>query len=323
MAPIKEIHSKAELDALLEAKKTGLTVIDFHAQWCGTLRSSRFSLLWTSRSLRLSLFASFLRPCHAIAPRFTQLSQRYSDVAFARVDVDQVQPVAQQYSVTAMPTFLFIKNKAVVDTLRGADPSGLESRIRTHSQSSDSGGAGASSSGSGTVGETSLLEHLDLKQLNCLNEADGHTLKDILGNRRKNTTGAYLLSDADEQLLLSIEFNQTVRIRSILIKSSSASQAPKLVKILVNKTAISFDDVEDAQEPEVAQILELTPEQVAGEGQAVPLRFVRFQNVNSIHIFVASNQGGEDETRIDAVDVFGSTTGTTRDLSGLKRQEDD
>lgn len=57
-------------------------------------------------------------PCHAIAPRFTQLSQRYSDVAFARVDVDQVQPVAQQYSVTAMPTFLFIKNKAVVDTVR-------------------------------------------------------------------------------------------------------------------------------------------------------------------------------------------------------------
>lgn len=85
------------------------------------------------------------------------------------------------------------------------------------------------------------------------------------------------------------KFNQTVRIRSILIKSSSASQAPKLVKILVNKTAISFDDVEDAQEPEVAQILELTPEQVAGEGQAVPLRFVRFQNVNSIHVSVFSH----------------------------------
>lgn len=44
-----------------------------------------------------------------------------------------------------------------------------------------------------------------MKQLNCLNEADGHTLKDILGGRKKNTGGAYLLSDADEQLLLSIE----------------------------------------------------------------------------------------------------------------------
>lgn len=59
MAPIKEIHSKAELDALLEAKKTGLTVIDFHAQWCGTFRSSRFSLL-CSRSLRLPLFVFLL-----------------------------------------------------------------------------------------------------------------------------------------------------------------------------------------------------------------------------------------------------------------------
>lgn len=69
-----------------------------------------------------------------------------------------------------------------------------------------------------------------------------------------------------------------------MIKSSSPAQAPKLIKILVNRPAIGFDDVENAQESEVAQIIELTPEQVAGEGQAVPLRFVRFQSVNSLHV---------------------------------------
>ena len=40
-------------------------------------------------------------------------------------------------------------------------------------------------------------------------------------------------------------------------------------------------------------------------GKRIPLRFVRFQNVNSLHIFVASNQGGEEETMINSIDLFG------------------
>ena len=50
----------------------------------------------------------------------------------------------------------------------------------------------------------SLLEYLDLLQLNCLNEVDDHNLKGILSGKTKNTTDSYLLSDADEQLLLNI-----------------------------------------------------------------------------------------------------------------------
>jgi len=74
-----------------------------------------------------------------------------------------------------------------------------------------------------------------------------------------------------------------VRIRSIVIASSSASQAPKRVKLLVNRSSVGFEDVEDAVEPAIAQVLDLTKEQV-GEGQKIVLRFVRFQNVNSIHV---------------------------------------
>ena len=49
-----------------------------------------------------------------------------------------------------------------------------------------------------------MLEHLDLQQLTCLNEDEEHTLKSIVSSRTKNTSGAYLLSDVDEQLLLNI-----------------------------------------------------------------------------------------------------------------------
>lgn len=169
--------------------------------------------------------------------------------------------------------------------------------------------------------DVSLLELLDLSQLNCLNEETAHPFSSIVDAKAVNTTPNYLLSDADEQLLLNIPFNQSVRVRSIVIKSSAVPQAPKRVKLLVNRPTIGFEDVEDAEEPEVAQVVEISEADVQ-EGRPIALRFVRFQAVTSLHIFVVSNQGGADQTRIDSIDVLGVTVETTKDLSGLKKVED-
>ncbi|KAI0646746.1 DUF1000-domain-containing protein [Trametes meyenii] len=168
--------------------------------------------------------------------------------------------------------------------------------------------------------EVSLLEYLDLSQLTCLNESEEHTLKSIVADKKRNSGSAHVLSDADEQLLLSIPFNQTVKIRAIVLHTANAAQGPRTVRLVTNKPAVSFDDVEDAAG--VVQELELSGEDVR-EGRKVPLRFVRFQSVNSLHIFVVSNQGGEDETRIDAIDIFGVPLQGTRDVSGLKKVEED
>ncbi|KAF8503722.1 PITH domain-containing protein [Russula emetica] len=157
---------------------------------------------------------------------------------------------------------------------------------------------------------SSLLEYLDLSQLNCLNEVDDHNAKGIFSGKTRNTTSSsYLLSDADEQLLLNIYFNQAVRIKSIVLHTATNShEGPKLIKLLINKSALGFEDVEDAEEPEAALVQELTEDTVK-EGRQIDLKFVRFQSVNSLHIFVSSNQGGEEVTRIDAIDILGFPTG--------------
>ncbi|KZP29991.1 DUF1000-domain-containing protein [Athelia psychrophila] len=172
-----------------------------------------------------------------------------------------------------------------------------------------------------TSGDISLLEHLDLSQLNCLNESQDHTLKSILSTKSKNTTSSYLLSDADEQLLLNVAFNQAVRVRSITIKSNDAGRAPQTIKLFTNRPVLGFEDVEDASEPEAAQIIDLSSDDVK-EGKPITLRFVRFQAVNSLHIFVQSNHGEEEESRIDAIDVLGVPVEATKDLSGLQNQEE-
>lgn len=169
--------------------------------------------------------------------------------------------------------------------------------------------------------EQSLLESLDLQQLNCLNENTEHGIKNIFSARKLNTTDSYLLSDADEQLLLNVHFIRSVRVKSLVIKSSGAAgQQPRTIKIFTNRPSLGFEDVQDAEEPYAAQVIELTEAQVT-QGKKIPLRFVRFQNVSSIHIFVATN-AGDDETRIDGIDVFGSLAGGNKDLSSLRDVEE-
>ncbi|KAH0584178.1 hypothetical protein H2248_009736 [Termitomyces sp. 'cryptogamus'] len=168
--------------------------------------------------------------------------------------------------------------------------------------------------------EISLLEFLDLSQLNCLNEDSTHSLKSIVNQKEINKSDNYLESDADEQLLLNIPFNQSVRVRSIVLHASNLDQAPRTIKIVVNRPNLGFADIEDAEEPEVAQILDLAKDEVR-DGKPVGLRFVRFQTVNSLHIFVSTNHGGEETTRIDALDILGLPVETTKDLSGLGKQE--
>ena len=68
-----------------------------------------------------------------IAPLFAELSEQFSgNVIFVKVDVDENPETAAKYGVSAMPTFVFIKDGAVVDRLMGANPTRLQELIEEH-----------------------------------------------------------------------------------------------------------------------------------------------------------------------------------------------
>ncbi|AUJ31626.1 MAG: thioredoxin [Liquorilactobacillus nagelii] len=80
-----------------EATKTGVTLTDFWATWCG--------------------------PCRMQSPVVEELDDEMGDqVSFAKVDVDQNTQVASEFGIMSIPTLLIKKDGQVVDTLVGYHP---------------------------------------------------------------------------------------------------------------------------------------------------------------------------------------------------------
>ena len=86
---------------LSEIPQQGAVVIDFFATWCG--------------------------PCKRIAPVFEDLADKfYPKVQFFKVDVDESGELVNLFDISAMPTFVFLKEGKVVKKVEGADMAGLE-----------------------------------------------------------------------------------------------------------------------------------------------------------------------------------------------------
>ena len=139
-----------------------------------------------------------------------------------------------------------------------------------------------------------------LNQVNCLNQ-QGQNVNNIFKN-----DDSYLESDVDEQLIISVQFGQTVKIHSLKLVAddigkyddtksmhiykqtsigynwfyNSTAHAPKTIKLYANRLNIGFDETNRI---EATQVLTLSDKDYADNG-LVPLRFVKFQSVNNITV---------------------------------------
>jgi len=272
------IPEDARFQVELSNAGSKLVVVDFMASWCG--------------------------PCHRVAPAFEELSRRYPSVIFLKVDVDQCPETASSQGVTAMPTFIFYKNKMKLGQVKGTDVQALESKLKELG-----GEEGDETSESGVQGHIDLVNFIAKSSCECLNDSDEHPFVNSL-----TSTSGYLESDCDEQLIMSYGFNQAVKLHSLKV-SAPEDSGPKTLKLFINQPRTLDFDQADSSEP--VQIVELKPEDLSGE-TLIPLRYVKFQNVQNLQIFVKDNQSGTDTTRINHLAIIGSTISMTN-MGDFKR----
>jgi len=266
-----------------------LIVIDFYATWCG--------------------------PCVQLAPAFAELSNKYPQVKFLKVDVDKCRGLQQAFSVTAMPTVAFLQNKQVLGKFSGGDPRRIEDTLL---QLLAGGGQNQQDANDSKVpGQIVLTQFIDKKKLECLNQKNDRGVENVFDEGSQ----LFLESDCDEQLIINVGFMQPVKIHSLCFSSNVTeeiapdSSAPKTIKIFVNRN--STLDFDDAESTEAVQEIELTAADVAS-GKPVELRFVKFQNVTSLILFVKDNQGDTETTAFSNLEIFGGTREST-DMADFKR----
>jgi len=163
------------------------------------------------------------------------------------------------------------------------------------------------------AGSTNRPEVLEINEcgcgvLNAVNKAKD-ALKAVLTVPEEGEAEP-LRSDCDEQLLLSIMLAQPSKISSIRIAAPEQASAPSTIKLFVNKSSLSFDDVEDMPP---TQVLEMK-----GTSDEIKLNFVKFQNVSSLTVFIDANQGLEDSTALSRFHLVGMPIHTTN-MSDLKK----
>ena len=87
---------------LIDSNATVL--VDFWAEWCG--------------------------PCRSFAPTYEQMSEKYPDMVFAKVDTEDQPELAGDFNIRSIPTLMVFRDQIILYSQAGAlPPQNLEDLI--------------------------------------------------------------------------------------------------------------------------------------------------------------------------------------------------
>jgi thioredoxin 1 len=79
-----------------QIEKTGITLVDFWAEWCG--------------------------PCRMFAPIFEAASEKYPEITFGKVDTEAQQQLAEEAGISSIPTLMVFRDGILLYNNPGALP---------------------------------------------------------------------------------------------------------------------------------------------------------------------------------------------------------
>lgn len=73
-----------------------MVILDFWAEWCG--------------------------PCKQFAPTFEAASEKFPDIVFAKINIEEQQELANSFQVRSIPTLVFMRDEIIIFSNPGALP---------------------------------------------------------------------------------------------------------------------------------------------------------------------------------------------------------
>ena len=297
------------------------------------------------------VYADWCQPCKQIAPIYEQLAAqltRPKTVTFTKVDTEAQKEIAGAYNVTALPTFIVFRDGKAVEKVQGADPRKLQAVVKKLAAEVENVGSGGEASGSGSGsgglawrgadvprGYSDVTDQIEMRSCELLNmDSDFGDVRVLFDASKpgalsggKKTAKDWVESDTDEQLMLYIPFQSMVKLHTLQITSipptddEDAPMRPAVIKLFTKLSHnLGFDEAEDLA---ATQEIELSESDWNAEGTAnIPLRFVKFQNINSLVVFVVAGNGSSEKTRIDRLRLIGES-GEKREMGKLEKIGDE
>lgn len=247
--------------------------------------------------------------------------------------------------------------------MQGADQKKLNEAVRrlaVEAEKESAGGEGSSGGGGGseeggrwrafelTRPYGDVTDQVDVRGLDVLNSdgafggprglfGGGKPSGLAKGKGKGKEAGAagkdWMESDTDEQLMLYVPFQSTVKIHGLQVTSLPGSaedgdgdddddderpMRPAVLRLYSNRAHnLGFEEADDTAPTQEVEIKESDWDEATGTAR-VDLRFVKFQNVTSLVIFVVKGLGDGEKTRIDRIRVVGET-GQKRDPGKLEK----
>lgn len=252
---------------------------------------------------------------------------------------------------------MIFKNQHVVSTIRGADPRKLSEvvkKLAAEADSEGSGGFGEPSSANAAWFGTSLpkgyedvTDQVDARGLDLLNsDSNLGTARTLFDSSKPTalTTGKakaepeggekkdWVASDTDEQLMLFIPFQSTLKVHTLHITSvppkdtdpeaDDIPMRPKTIQLYTNRAhVLGFEEAEDIPATQSITLQQQDWDSTTATAK-VELRYVKFQNVSSLVLFVLDGDGDGERVRIDRLRIVGEK-GSKRELGKLEKIGDE
>lgn len=256
------------------------------------------------------------------------------------------------------PVFIVFKNGQQVSKFTGANPQQLSDAIKRLAAEAESDGSSggfgeASSSGGGGWRGTGLprgyhdvTDQVDVPGLDLMNsDSEFGGVRTLFEKTQPSTLAVgkgkaaatdsesnkdWVESDVDEQLMLYMPFTSSLKIHTIQITScppkgeddDEVPLRPKTIHLYTNRQHnLGFEEAEDIPPTQAIELKSSDWDETTGTAK-LELRFVKFQNVTSLVLFVVDGNGEGERTRIDRIRIIGES-GEKRELGKLEKIGED